>query len=237
VREHGHRLVHDLPRQKVEKIIGKIGETKPSMANLTRSVLQHKLMVFAVKNNWRGDNPVAGVESFTIGTHHTWADDDLAAYEARWPLGTRERRAYALLLETGQRGGDVVKMSRTDISRGRISVVQEKTGTALLIPIIPALHAALKAGPNNGLRLIGDEHGRPMKRQAITDLIKRAAKEAGLPPHCKAHGLPKARMRRLAEQGASTKVICINLWAQDAQGGRTVHRRGGAGGCCRSGSV
>jgi hypothetical protein len=32
----------------------------------------------------------------------------------RWPLGTRERLAFALLLYTGQRGGDVVKMMPSD---------------------------------------------------------------------------------------------------------------------------
>src|ERR1700678_1218280 len=51
------------------------------------------------------------------------------AFEARWPLGTGERPPYSLLLYTGQRGGDVVRMRRQDIVGGAISLVQEKTGT------------------------------------------------------------------------------------------------------------
>lgn len=205
-KKHGHRMVRDMQRQHVEKIIAEIGATRPGMANLTRAVL-HKLMTFAVKNNWRGDNPVAGVESFDVGTHHTWTEEELAAYEKKWPLGTRERLAYALLLETGQRGGDVVRMQRTDISSGRIRVVQEKTGTELMIPVTPVLAAALRAGPTHVRYLLADGRGKPMKRQALTNLIKRAAKEAGLPARCKAHGLRKALIRRLAERGKSTKEI------------------------------
>lgn len=206
VKAHGHRLVRDLPRDKVEKIIADIGQTRPGMANVTRSVL-HKLMEYAVKAKWRGDNPVAGVEAFDVGTHHTWTNEELAAYEARWPLGTRERLAYALLLYTGQRGGDVVKMRRSDMTDGGIRVVQEKTGAELWLPITGELRAALRAGPTYIHPLIGTARGRTMKRQSITDLIRRAAKDAGLPPKCKAHGLRKALMRRLAEGGKSTKQI------------------------------
>jgi hypothetical protein len=43
-----------------------------------------------------------------FATSHTWTDAEIAQFERRWPLGTREL-AFALLLYTGQRGGDVVK--------------------------------------------------------------------------------------------------------------------------------
>src|SRR6516164_8329309 len=45
---HGHRLVRDMPTDKVSKILEDIGATKPAMANLTRRVLQ-ELMRYAVK--------------------------------------------------------------------------------------------------------------------------------------------------------------------------------------------
>ena len=129
---------------------------------------------------------------------------------ADWPLGTRERLAFALLLYTGQRGGDVVKMLRTDIVDGRIRVSQDKarkgTTNELMIPIHPALARALKAGPVVGMQhIITDARGRPLK--ALTDLIEAAVKQAGLPDHCVAHGLRKAALRRLAEHGSTTKQI------------------------------
>jgi site-specific recombinase XerD len=203
---HGHRMVHDMPRTKVASYVYAIGVDHPSMANVTKSVLR-KLLSHAVRAGYRTDNPVNEIDRYKGGTRHTWTEAELAAYERRWPLGTRERLAYALLLYTGQRGGDVVKMRRADVSSGTIAVVQEKTGTALSIPIHHELLAAMKAGPSNGLSLIGDKHGRPMARCTLTLLIRKAAEKAGLPSECLPHGLRKAQMRRLAEGGASAKQI------------------------------
>jgi integrase len=203
---HGHRMVHDMPRAKVAAYIFAIGADHPSMANVTKSVLR-KLLSHAVRSGYRNDNPVTEIDRYKGGTRHTWTDAELAAYERKWAVGTRERLAYALLLHTGQRCGDVVKMRRSDISDGAIAVVQQKTGTALSIPIHHELLAAIKAGPSNGLTLIGDKHGRPIARCTLTLLMRKAAEKAGLPSECLPHGLRKARMRRLAEGGASAKQI------------------------------
>lgn len=203
VERHGHRMVADMPHAKARSMIEEIGATRPAMANLTRAVLR-KFMTYAGRKT---DNPFTGIGIYKVGTHHTWTDDELRTYEKRWPLGTRERLAYALLLYTDQRGGDVVRMRRQDIRDGAIRLTQEKTDTALVIPIHPPLARAMKAGPNNGIHLIGDEHGRPIQRQTLTRLIKAAAKAAGLPARCLPHGLRKAMQRRLAERGASTKEL------------------------------
>ena len=103
--KHGHRLVHDLPHDKAMKIIVQIGEKRPGTVNLTKSVL-HTIFKFAKIV----PNPFADIGDYNLGKHHTWADAELAAFEKRWPLGTRERLAYALLLYTAQRRGDVVRM-------------------------------------------------------------------------------------------------------------------------------
>jgi integrase len=203
---HGHRLVRDMRADKIGKIIADIGETKPGMANLTKSVLQ-KMMKYAVKAKWRSDNPVLGIEAFKRGTHHTWTEGELKAFEVRWPLGTRQRLAYALLLYTGQRVGDVAKMSRADIVAGELHVIQQKTGAELYLPILPELERAMKAYPAKGLTLIGTESGRPLTRPALSHLMRAAIKAADLPAKCVSHGLRKAAMRRLAEEGSTEKQI------------------------------
>lgn len=208
VREHGHRLTAGLTFKKADKIIQDIGTTRPAMANLTKKVLG-KLMKYAIKAGWRDDNPVNGhgIEAFKIGTHHTWNEGELRAYEAKWPLGTRQRLAYALLLYTGQRVSDVAKMKRSDISEGLVHVIQTKTGTELYIPVSPDLERAIKAGPSNGLTLIGNANGQPLSVDGLSALVRRARHDAGLPPKCKPHGLRKAAMRRLAESDATSKQI------------------------------
>jgi enterobacteria phage integrase len=202
----GHRLVRDMPRDKVRKIIEEIGAIRPGMANLTRKALR-RLLTYAIDAGWRTDNPVSGIKAYKLGSRHTWTDQELSAFEARWPLGTRQRLAYTLLLYTGQRVGDVVRMRRHDISNGYIGVVQQKTGAALVIPIHPKLHEALKAGPANGMSLIGDRHGRAITAPALTNMMKRAVEAAGLSRECLPHGLRKALLRRLAEHGGSAKEI------------------------------
>jgi enterobacteria phage integrase len=206
---HGHRLVRELPRTAARHIIEEIGATRPGMANLTRAVLSN-IVAYAIETGVRADNPFTGLKPYRLGTYHTWTDPEIAQFERRWPLGTRERLAFALLLYTGQRGGDVVKILRSDIVDGRIRVAQDKarkgTTNELMIPIHPALARVLQAGPVVGLQhIITDNRGRPLR--ALTELIEVAVRRAGLPPRCVAHGLRKAALRRLAEHGSTTKEI------------------------------
>jgi integrase len=109
--------VRDLPPDKARKLIQEIGERRPGMANLTRAVLR-RLFDYAIEIGLRRDNPFQRVPRYKLGTHHTWTDAELTAFEDHWPLGTRERLGYALLLYTGQRVGDVVRMRRADIRGG-----------------------------------------------------------------------------------------------------------------------
>lgn len=202
----GHRLVRDLPSDKARKIIQEIGANRPALANLTKSILR-RLFSFAIAAGERRDNPFDIIPRYKIGTHHTWSDDQLAAYEKRWPLGTRERLAYDILLYTAQRVGDAVRIQRSDIRNSVITIVQQKTGTEVFVPLHPALARSLSAGPAKGFYLIADRNGRPITRRSLTRLIVVAAGAAGLPPECVAHGLRKAALRRLAEHGATSKQI------------------------------
>jgi len=202
----GHRLVRDLPSDKARKIIQEIGANRPALANLTKSILR-RVFSFAIATGQRRDNPFDIIPRYKIGTHHTWSDDQLAAYEKRWPLGTRERLAYDILLYTAQRVGDAVRIQRSDIRNSVITIVQQKTGTEVFVPLHPALARSLSAGPAKGFYLIADRNGRAITRRSLTRLIVIAAGAAGLPAECVAHGLRKAALRRLAEHGATSKQI------------------------------
>lgn len=206
VANHGHRLVRDLEPNKARIIVQSVGATRPGMGNLTASILK-RLLAFAIKIGLRNDNPLISVDRYRLGSHHTWTDAEISAYENHWPLGTRERLAFTLLLYTGQRVGDIANLKRSDIGGSVIRLVQQKTGAPLVIPIHPALERAMRAGPAKGLYFIGDKNGRPIAAASLTRLIKRAVAAAGLPSHCKSHGLRKAILRRLAEHGATAKQI------------------------------
>jgi enterobacteria phage integrase len=203
--EDGHRLVRDMPRRVAISIIEEIGEKTPGMANLSASVLR-RLFAYAIKKELRKDNPFSAIEPYKLGSHHTWTEDEIAAYRETWPIGTRERFAFDLLLYTGQRVGDVAGMRHTDIRDGAIHIVTEKTEAELSIPIHPDLLTSIEACPSHGPTLIG-YNGRPISGQALGVFLQRAAHAAGLPKRCKPHGLRKSHMRRLAEYGSSSKEI------------------------------
>lgn len=206
VRRDGHRLVRDLTDDKARKIIQEIGAEHPGMANLTRAVLS-RLFSYAIAVKIRKDNPFTHVPRYRLGTRHTWTDAEIEAFEARWPIGTPERLAFALLLYTGQRVSDAVHMRRSDVRNGAIHLVQRKTAAELTIGIHPALARAMKATPAKGLHVVGDRAGRPVGARWLSTFIGAAARTAGLPANCVAHGLRKAAMRRLAEHGSTTKEI------------------------------
>jgi integrase len=200
VQRFGPAPVATLSNEMARSIIEGIGAKTPGMANLTRAVLV-TVFEYAIDCNMRSDNPFKRVPVYKLGTRHTWTDAELETYRKRWPLGTRERLAFAVLLYTGQRVSDAVRLKRGDV----LTLTQKKTGTELTLPIHPALARAIKAGPSNGIYIIGDAAGRPMSSAALTQMMQKAIRLAGLPSACVAHGLRKAIMRQLAEHQATTK--------------------------------
>jgi integrase len=204
--QHGHRSVVGLNRQYARQIVEAVGVTAPAMANLTISVLR-LLFSFAVENGWRADNPCRGLRRYKGGEHEAWSDQELRIFERRWPVGTRERLAYDLLLYTAQRGGDIVTWKASGISNGEIVVSQQKTGTKLVIPIHGCLQRSMIAFPTKGQYVLSDASGKPIQRRTLTRIIRLAVKAAGLPARCVAHGLRKTALRRLAENGATEKEL------------------------------
>ena len=180
---------------------------KPDSANGLRKVLR-AMMQHAVEAGIRQDDPTRDVKAIRVKTTgiHSWTEDEIKQFEAKYPVGTRERLALALLLGTGQRVSDVVAMGRQHIRGDCIHLRQVKTGAELDIPIVPELAAILTATPANNLTYLTTKFGKPFTANWFSDWFCSICKEAGL-PHCSAHGLRKAAARRLAEAGCTAHEI------------------------------
>ena len=76
-----------------------------------------------------------------------WTEDDVAAYEKLWPVGTRQRVWLDVLLYTGLRRGDAVRLGRQHIRDGIATLKTEKTDTVVTLPIFPVLSETLAKGP------------------------------------------------------------------------------------------
>ena len=96
-----------------------------------------------------------------------WTEDDVAAYEAHWPLGTRQRVWLAVLLFTGLRRGDAVRLGRQHVRDGVATLRTEKTNTDVHIPLLPPLVEALHVGPTGELAFICGINGKPMTEGII----------------------------------------------------------------------
>ena len=119
---------------------------------------------------------------------------------------TRARLALAMLLYTGQRRGDIIRLGRQHIREGFIHVRQQKTGIELAIPIHATLAAIIAETPIHHLTLLTTQTGKPFSPAGFGNWFRDRCNEAGL-SHCSAHGLRKAAARRLAEAGCTMHEI------------------------------
>lgn len=181
---------------------------KPAAANEQRKILR-ALMQYAVEAGIRDDDPTRDVKPVKIKSDgfHSWTEEEIATFEARHEVGTKPRLALALLINTGQRRSDVVRMGKQSVRDGAIVVRQQKTGAQLDIPITDELAAIIAATPSGGLMyLMADRGKKPFTPKGFSDWFRKQCDAAGL-THCTAHGLRKAAARRLAEAGCSPHEI------------------------------
>lgn len=201
----GHRFVRQMTREHVSRIVARRAMT-PGAANDTLKKLRI-LLRFAIANGWRHDDPTLGIKRFAEREFHTWTEDQIEQFEARWTIGTPERLAFALLLYTGQRRSDVVKMSWRDIEGDIIRVTQKKTKAKLEIALHPDLKALLADWPKRHVLILTTKFGKPFTAAGFGNWMADKIAVAGLPEECVTHGLRKAAARRLADAGCSTLMI------------------------------
>ena len=204
--QYGDNRVAGLKREHVVKLMAARTE-KPVAANNLRKMLR-AMMKHAVEIGLRADDPTRDVRAIRVKSDgfHSWNDDEIAQFEKRHPSGTPARLALALLLYTGQRRSDVVRMGPQHICNGVLGVRQQKTGIELAIPVHSALAAVIAETPTYHLTFLTNQFGRPFTAGYFGQWFREQCDMAGL-RHCSAHGLRKAAARRLAEAGCSTHEI------------------------------
>jgi integrase len=134
-----------------------------------------------------------------------WTEEEVAAYEARWPLGTRQRIWIAVLLYTGLRRGDAVRIGRQHVRDGIATIRTEKTGTEVHLPILPELEEAIAHGPTADLAFVCGTNGKPMTKESFGNAFRDACRAAGV--NKSAHGLRKIGATRAAMNGANGPTL------------------------------
>jgi integrase len=203
---NGDKRFATMKREHVVKFMAARAD-KPDGANGLRKVLR-ALMRHAVEMGLRADDPTHDVRAIRVKTdgYHSWTDEEIARFETCHAVGTLARLALALLLYTGQRRGDVVRMGRQHVRDGVLAIRQQKTGTELSVPLHPELQAIIAATAAGQLTFLIAERGKPFTAAGFGNWFREQCDIADL-HHCSAHGLRKAAARRLAEAGCSTHEI------------------------------
>jgi len=171
--------------------------------NAMRALFRWALKMQLVKND-----PTAGVQAPARRRDagiRVWTEEDVAAYEKRWPIGTRQRVWLDVLLYTGLRRGDAVLLGRQHVRDGIATIKTEKTGTIVTIPILPILAETLKAGPCGDLSFVAGARGQPMAKPSFSAEFAMACRAAGVLGS--PHGVRKIAATRAANAGATVPEL------------------------------
>ena len=147
-----------------------------------------------------------------------WTLDEVGKFRKRWPLGTRERLALEILLNTGLRRGDAVQLGRQHVKDGVASIKAEKTDVWLYIPIAPTLQAAIDAGPSGDLAFLATNTGKPMGKESFGNWFREACNAAEVKKS--AHGLRKLAATVLGDEaGSELELQALFGWITNEQSG------------------
>jgi integrase len=210
-RIEGSRRVMLLMREHVQRIVNEKASTPFAQHNLIKTL--RAMFEWAVGEGRMPDNPALGVKRVNLKTagYKSWSEAEIAAFEATHAIGTKARLAFALILYTGQRRGDVVKMGAHHIHDGVLTIDQGKTKGGeeahLEIPVHPKLREIIDTTPTLGVKtFLVTSFGKPFTPAGFGNWFRDRCNEAGC-PDISAHGGRKATARRLAEIGCSAHMI------------------------------
>ena len=108
--KHGHRTVVGLTRQRIVSGILQPYADRPgatlSILKMLRVLIRHGIDI-----GWLDQDPSLGIKRPKTLEIRSWTEAEIETFEQYWPIGTKQRLAFALMLCTGQRRSDVYPMT------------------------------------------------------------------------------------------------------------------------------
>jgi integrase/recombinase XerD len=210
--QHGHKPVALLEMRHVRKLRDERVD-QPGAAN-TRLKALKALFAWACEDEPQiaPKNPTIGVRKikYAVAGHHSWTPEEVQQYRTRHAVGSKARLALELLLYTGGRREDAVRLGPQHLRGGRIRFRQAKNEHRnpidIDVPLHPHLAASISATRSGHLTFLVTEYHRPFSPAGFGNWFRARCDDAGL-HHCSAHGLRKACATALADAGATTHEI------------------------------
>jgi integrase len=173
---------------------------------------------YATKNPARD---VARLRSTNPDGIPAWTEEAAMRYEARHPIGTKARLAFDLLLYTGVRRSDVVRLGPQMERDGKL-LFSETKGRARIVkthelPILPPLRRSIDATKIGHLVYLVTAYGQPHSVKGFGNWFKERCRQAGI-EDLSAHGLRKLGAQRCAEAGATEhQLMALFGWSNSQQ--------------------
>ncbi len=216
-KDFGDDRVADFERKHIVAILNNEAQrASKQTANKLRKVLR-LLFEHAIDINLRSDNPVIGTKRFKVESegHHTWTPEEVAQYRAHWRFGTAPRLCMELAFELAARRAEIVtrgpqheRLATPKAPYGKLFVQRLKGSNDTLVPISAELRAAIDAcAPFPHLTYLATKNGKARSYKSLTGDFRTWCDAAGLPKHCRLHGLKKSALTALAQGGASIKQM------------------------------
>jgi integrase len=224
--EYGDRSYAKMEARHVRNLRSEKAD-RPEAANQRIKVLR-QLFQWAIENKYAKYNPARDVATLDADTDgfHTWTTEEVRKYWDRHPIGTKARLAIDLLLFTGVRRSDVVRLGppmesgngdalRWTEVKGRKRKIKNRE-----LPILPQLRASIDATDTGKDTYLVTAFGKPFTSNGFGNWIKKRTTEAGL-MGCTAHGVRKAGATIAADNGATEyELMAIFGWESAKEAAR-----------------
>jgi len=207
--EHGHRAVAGLTKDRINTFILDPLADRPGAALDTLKKLRI-LIKHAIDKGRLKYDPSVGIKRPKGKEIRAWTDAELMPFERRWPIGTKQRTAYALMLNLGTARIDNHLLTWHQVDDGAC-YKRHKTGVAIDMAVSEDLQKALEATPRKHVTVINTEHDKSSTVDGFSRFMRDAITAAGLPLGCQPPGLRKTLGRLLADAGATAHDIMAAL--------------------------
>ncbi|WP_455481253.1 tyrosine-type recombinase/integrase [Bartonella sp. B12(2025)] len=193
-------------------------ETPATARNFLKAL--NGLFKWAIDQNLLEDNPASSIKRPPLKNKDgfpAWTEEDVEKYYQRWSIGTHERVWIDVLLYTGLRRGDAVRIGWKDVKDNTIHLKTEKSKfqTDVFLPILPELAATLEMGPIGDEAFICGKEGKKLIKESFGNLFRDACNAAGIKKS--AHGLRKLAATRAANSGATvSQMKALFGWTEDS---------------------
>ncbi|WP_375695274.1 tyrosine-type recombinase/integrase [Bartonella sp. AC90GZZY] len=213
----GNRAYKSINKQHMLEAVDRRRETPAAAKHFLTSL--NGLFNWAVDNALLNRNPAFNIKapkSLNSEGLLPWLEEDIDKYYHRWSHGTYEHVWIDVLLYTGLRRGDAVRIGWKDVKDNIIYLKTEKSQfkTDVFLPILPELEETLKIGPIGNETFICGKGGNKLVKESFGNLFREACNAAGIKKS--AHGLRKLAATRAANAGATvSQMKALFGWTED----------------------